>query len=339
MTDVLDKHPLPATLKRTRKEIAAIQTVEELVERRNKQLTIAQYLGKSKEERAKCNEHAVDAVFCEIEMGSRFEALDKAKPGPGKDRGDVAPNSKYQRELDTNGIDRTAAYRWRTMSLCPDEDLLAYFAKAQDSDKYINSHAVYRIGQKHRPAKVVPVRKLEPNTYHCLVVDPPWVMQKIEREERPNQAGFDYPPMTEDELTDPENEKWGGSAPSIIAAADCHLYLWTTHKHLPVAFRLAEAWGFKYECLMTWVKNVGFTPFSWMRSTEHILFCRKGSLPLLKLGLRLDFNAKVREHSRKPDEFYDIVKQASPGPRVDVFSRERRIDFDQWGNQTKEFAA
>lgn len=167
--------------------------------------------------------------------------------------------------------------------------------------------------------------------YSCIVIDPPWAMQKIERVVRPNQVEFGYPTMNEDELKAfplPE-----------IAADDCHLYLWTTQKHLPMALRLAEHWGFRYQCLMTWVKNVGFTPFSWMYSTEHVLFCTKGSLPLLKIGKRLDFQAKVREHSRKPDEFYEIVREASPAPRIDVFSREKRDGFDQYGNEVDKFVS
>jgi N6-adenosine-specific RNA methylase IME4 len=165
--------------------------------------------------------------------------------------------------------------------------------------------------------------------YGCLVVDPPWTMQKIERDVRPNQVEFDYPTMTEEELK-------AFPLPGF-AGGDCHLYLWTTQKHLPLALRLAEHWGFRYQCIMTWVKNVGFTPFSWMYSTEHVLFCTKGSLPLLALGKRLDFTGKVREHSRKPDEFYSIVREVSPGPRLDVFSRERREGFDQYGNEVGRF--
>ncbi len=159
--------------------------------------------------------------------------------------------------------------------------------------------------------------------YSCIVIDPPWQMEKIDREVRPKQKRFDYAPMSEEEL--------GGM--TLPAADNCHLYLWTTHKHLPIAFSLAGLWGFKYECLMTWVKNIGFTPF--LRSTEHVLFCRRGSLDLLKLGKRLDFNAKVREHSRKPDEFYELVKQVSPGPRIDMFAREDRDGFDVWGGVLK----
>lgn len=165
--------------------------------------------------------------------------------------------------------------------------------------------------------------------FPCIVIDPPWPMEKIERDERPNQFGFDYPTMSEEELM---------AYPLPAMAADnCHLYLWTTHRFLPMALRLAEHWGFRYQCLMTWVKNVGMTPFSWMYSTEHVLFCRRGNLQLEKLGLRLDFQAKVREHSRKPDEFYDLVRQASPGPRLDVFSREAREGFEQVGNESGKF--
>jgi N6-adenosine-specific RNA methylase IME4 len=167
--------------------------------------------------------------------------------------------------------------------------------------------------------------------YSCLVVDPPWPMQKIERDVRPNQFEFDYPTMSEDELR-------AFPLPDL-AADDCHLYLWTTQKYLPMALRLAEHWGFKYQCLMTWVKNVGFTPFSWMYSTEHVLFCTRGSLPLLALGRRLDFSAKVREHSRKPDEFYDLVREVSPGPRMDVFSREMREGFEQYGNEVDKYVS
>lgn len=166
--------------------------------------------------------------------------------------------------------------------------------------------------------------------YCCLVIDPPWPMQKIERDERPNQVGFDYPTMTEEELQ--------AFPLTQYAADDCHLYLWTTHKFLPMALRLADHWSFNYQCLMTWVKNVGFTPFSWMYSTEHVLFCRKGNLSLLTLGKRLDFSAKVREHSRKPDEFYDLVRIVSPGPRLDIFSREKHEGFEQFGNEVEKFA-
>jgi len=167
------------------------------------------------------------------------------------------------------------------------------------------------------------------NKYQTIVVDPPWPVKKIIRDERPNQGVFDYPTMSIEEIVKLKI--------SDLTSDNCHIYLWTTHKFLPVSFLILEEWGFKYQCLLTWVKNVGMTPFSWMYSTEHCLFGRKGSLDLLKLGERLDFNGKVREHSRKPDEFYELVKRVSPGPRIDCFSREQRGGFDQFGNEQDKF--
>jgi len=168
------------------------------------------------------------------------------------------------------------------------------------------------------------------NMYKTIVIDPPWPVEKILRDERPNQAEFDYPIMGISEIR----------ALPVRQAADeagCHVYLWTTQKYLPVAYELFRDWGIEYQCLMTWVKNVGFTPFSFMYSTEHCLFGRYGTLPLLKLGKRLDFQAKVREHSRKPDEFYDLVREVSPGPRLDWFSREKHDGFEQYGNEPERF--
>ena len=168
----------------------------------------------------------------------------------------------------------------------------------------------------------------ETRLFRTIVIDPPWPIEKIEREERGKQYDLDYAAMSIEEIK------------TFRLPADpngCHIYLWTTQRFLPTAFEVLEAWGVKYQCLMTWVKNVGFTPFSWMYSTEHCLFGRIGSLQLTQLGKRLDFAAKVREHSRKPEEFYALVRQVSPEPRIDIFSREKHEGFEQYGNETTKF--
>lgn len=165
--------------------------------------------------------------------------------------------------------------------------------------------------------------------YQCIVIDPPWPMQKIERDERPNQGRtLDYPVMSLEDIADERHVPV-----RTLAADDCHIYLWVTHKFLPAGLNLLEEWGFRYQCVMTWRKNVGITPFSWMYDTEHVLFGRKGNLKLQQLGLRLSFEAPVRGHSVKPDVFYERVIQASPGPRVEMFSRTVREGFVPWGNE------
>lgn len=172
--------------------------------------------------------------------------------------------------------------------------------------------------------------ELPQGKFRTIVIDPPWAIEKIGREVRPNQFDIDYP-------TAPVEEIMAFPIPSLACEDGCHIYLWTTHKHLPDAFAILGAWGANYECLLTWVKNVGFTPFSWMYSTEHCLFARIGNLPLLQLGKRLDFQAKVREHSRKPDEFYNLIREVSPEPRLDYSGREPRTGFTVYGNEPNKF--
>ena len=172
----------------------------------------------------------------------------------------------------------------------------------------------------------------EPNgKYQTIVIDPPWPMEKIRLKDNPNSVGFDYPTMTEEELMEFPLQDW--------ADDQCHLYLWTTQRFLPMALRLMEHWGFNYSFIMTWMKNGGFQPFGLPQyNTEFVLFGKKGALPFLETkNFFTGFKADRREHSRKPDEFYDVVKRVSPSPRIDIFSREKRDGFEQFGNEADKF--
>ena len=84
--------------------------------------------------------------------------------------------------------------------------------------------------------------------FDVIVLDPPWPMEKIERDARPNQVAFDYPTMSEDELR----------VLKVPVATDCHVWLWTTHRFLPMALRLLEAWGLTYVCTFVWHKPGSF---------------------------------------------------------------------------------
>jgi len=182
------------------------------------------------------------------------------------------------------------------------------------------------IARQRQPAPAV-TPAFPPQVYRCIVIDPPWPVVKIEREERPNQGiELDYPTMTHEAIADLPID-------TLADPAGCHVYLWTTQKHLPSAFALFTVWGVHYQCLMTWVKPTGMTPYSWMYNTEHVLFGRIGSLPLLRMGLKLAFDAPVVRHSQKPDVFYERVLAASPGPRLDMFARQARDGFTAWGNE------
>jgi hypothetical protein len=45
---------------------------------------------------------------------------------------------------------------------------------------------------------------------------------------------------------------------------------------------------------------------------------------------------RKREHSRKPDEQYDLIERASPGPHLEMFARYRRAGWSAWGNEAND---
>lgn len=222
--------------------------------------------------------------------------------------------------------ERTARHRLQVA-----DELVGHPEVAQAVDRGDLSiyEARWRLNSDYRAALKAKPAAPPTGRYSTLVVDPPWVVGELSRYVRPQQVGFDYPSMSPDELRD------FGAVVANVAAPDCHLYVWTTHKQLPFALELVNHWGFSYECLLTWVKNVGMTPYSFMRTTEYVLFCHRGNLRLLRLGLPTHFEAKTTGHSVKPDAFFDLVREASPEPRLELFARKPHDGFVPWGNEVE----
>jgi N6-adenosine-specific RNA methylase IME4 len=236
------------------------------------------------------------------------------------------------------GISKMQSSRWQAIAGVPDEAFEDHVAGVKQSGDELTTAGVYRLAKQKRNQEALAavanrVVAVPTGRYSCIVIDPPWPMQKIEREVRPNQVGFEYPTMSEDELA--------AFPVPHIAADDCHLFCWTTQKFLFMANRLIEAWGFRYVCQFIWHKPGGFQPIGLPQyNCEFALYARRGTPKFVDLKqFSCCFNAPRREHSRKPDEFYDIVRRVTAAPRIDVFSREAREGFAQYGNETEKFAA
>ncbi|GEP60931.1 hypothetical protein RSO01_80970 [Reyranella soli] len=141
---------------------------------------------------------------------------------------------------------------------------------------------------------------------------------------------------------------------SQIAGRDCWLMLWTTGPHLPQAFEVMDAWGFRYSSIgFVWVKLrrgyrrglIGIQPsdismglgYTTRKAAEPCLLARRGNPQRLNRDVVDVIHAPVREHSRKPAEFYERAERFAPGPYLDLFARERRQGWDAWGNELEKF--
>ncbi|NLX03525.1 MAG: S-adenosylmethionine-binding protein [Phycisphaerae bacterium] len=174
--------------------------------------------------------------------------------------------------------------------------------------------------------------------YSTILADPPWQFQNRTGKMAPEHRRLlRYPTMELKEILELPVSK--------LAAARSHLYLWVPNALLQEGLRVMEAWGFTYKTNLVWYKirkdggpdgrGVGFY---FRNVTELVLFGVRGSMRTLSPG-RTQVNllsTRKREHSRKPDEIYDLIEACSPGPYLELFARFRRPGWGQWGNEDVE---
>lgn len=269
--------------------------------------------------------------------GGRGKKLSSRSDSLSKDQINKARRAAYKVSRET----REAYRKWLThhsledptfkdiliLSRCPEDLQDEAIAELQTGKASTLTEAIRNVKRRRigEGEALVPKGK-----YRCLIVDPPWPIAKIEREEAPAQGkSLDYSTMSLDEI----------KAFPIPAHDECHMYLWTTQKFLPKSFEILEAWKFDYLVTMVWHKNGGFQPVNLPQfNCEFVLLGRRGGLPFVDTkNFFCCFSGKRREHSRKPTEFYDLVRRVSPGPRCDLFSTGKVEGFTQGGMQTEKF--
>lgn len=148
-----------------------------------------------------------------------------------------------------------------------------------------------------------------------------------------------YPTMTLQEIKDLPVE--------AIVKDTAHLYLWVPNALLAEGLQVMDNWGFTYKTNLIWYKirkdggpdrrGVGFY---FRNVTEMILFGVRGKNARTLQPGRSQENiilSQKREHSRKPDEQYNLIEACSPGPYLEMFARGPRKKWTVWGNQAEEY--
>jgi N6-adenosine-specific RNA methylase IME4 len=128
-----------------------------------------------------------------------------------------------------------------------------------------------------------------------------------------------------------------------VALPRAHLYLWVPNALILEGLEVMRRWGFTYKTNIVWYKirkdggpdgrGVGFY---FRNVTELCLFGIRGKNNRTLAAGRRQVNiltTRKREHSRKPDEIYDIIESCSPGPYLELFARHARSKWVQWGNE------
>lgn len=195
-----------------------------------------------------------------------------------------------------------------------------------DAIKQIRKAERQRDIEQQREAIEQGTARLPEGVFEVIVVDPPWPYgTKYDPDGR--RAANPYPEMSLDEI----------AAIELPASEDCVLWLWTTHKFMRHSFKILDAWGFRDVAILTWVKDrMGLG--SWLRSqSEFCIMAVRGNPKVTLTNQTTVIHGPLREHSRKPDEFYQLVESLCIGRRLDYFSRQHRLGWQTFGNDTAKF--
>lgn len=169
--------------------------------------------------------------------------------------------------------------------------------------------------------------------YTTIVADPPWPF-KDRLPGKGRGAAKHYDVMTMDEIK--------GYPIGVYSADDSRLFLWSVAAMAEEGYATLRAWGYRPVGELIWQKltKTGKPWFGMGRTVrathERCLIGVRGRPELLSRSVRSLFSARVGRHSEKPDEFFEIVEQLSPGPYLELFGRRLREGWTVVGDQVFE---
>jgi N6-adenosine-specific RNA methylase IME4 len=180
------------------------------------------------------------------------------------------------------------------------------------------------------------LRSLGARRFSTVLADPPWRFQNRTGKMAPEHRRLSrYGTMSVAEIC--------ALPVADLTASRAHLYLWVPNALVQEGLAVMTAWGFTYKSNIVWYKTrkdggpdgrgVGFY---FRNVTEMLLFGVRGSKARTLAPGRRQTNiivSRKREHSRKPDEQYEIIERCSPGPYLELFARHERSDWTAWGNE------
>ncbi len=178
---------------------------------------------------------------------------------------------------------------------------------------------------------------LKREKFSTVLADPPWQFKNRTGKMAPEHRRLSRYATLElaDIMTLPVSE---------FAEETAHLYLWVPNALLREGLDVMAAWGFEYKSNIVWHKvrkdggpdgrGVGFY---FRNTTELVLFGVRGKNSRTLAPGRRQVNiikTMKREHSRKPDELYEIIESCSSGPYLELFARGPRQGWTVWGEQS-----
>lgn len=250
---------------------------------------------------------------------------------PKKDWKDKQKTSTNYKLAEMAGVSDKTVQRYKKIQQSAPDDLKTQVDKGEISinEGYQKVTQAERKKEIQKQVEEIEQKAVEQpdGLFDVIVIDPPWGYGTQFLAEA-YRAANPYPEMSQDDLKKIE----------LPAAENCVLFLWTTNKFIWDAKELLDTWKFDYRCMLIWNKQqMGMGNLIRMQC-EFCLMAFKGK-PVFKdvHDLRDLIEEPRREHSRKPEKFYELVEKICAGRKLDYFSREQREGWSNFGNDTNKF--
>lgn len=322
-----------AKIESFRAELAKAETFQEISYLKSQTEAIAEFAKRLKLGKEKQDEIGIFLIEIETKKG---EWLDKNFPnGVRSDRKSTSDVSSKVNSMKELGVNERQSSQSRLIAKEPELVKEAIEDIKKSDNQVVTPNAVAKKLKKIKREKDLEKQKeqIENNElptitglYDIISVDPPW-NYKRKYDPDGSRIANPYPEMETNEIKKLQ----------LPFKSDAICFLWTTHKFIPDAFDILKQWGFEYKATMVWNKiNIGMG--SWFRmQCEFCLVGIKGKPYWNNTKFSELIEEKRREHSRKPEKFYQLVNQICAGNKLEYFSREKRDGWDIFGNDINKF--
>jgi N6-adenosine-specific RNA methylase IME4 len=323
-----------------RRALAEAKAVDEVKEIRNAAIAMAAYAKQAKDRGMEA-----DAAEIRLRATRRLGEMMQAQKGSvGLNKGAAVPTRVDGRPtLTSQGIDKHLADEARKLGRMTEDEFEQQVEEAREYVAY-GKREILEAAKEIRAEKTAEnwerwkARNIElskvdaplpERRFPVILADPPLEFRVFDAASGSSRCpDAHYPTMSLDEICAMPVEE--------IATPDAALFLWTTAATFPESLDMVKAWGFQYVTHLVWVKHTHGLGF-WIRNQHEVLIiAKRGNM---RSPLEADRPSSViqsprREHSRKPDEAYEIIERMYPDlPKLELFARKARPGWLAWGNE------
>jgi N6-adenosine-specific RNA methylase IME4 len=311
------------------RSIAETRTPEELIDVANKAEALRRYAARSRMGLAAQNKCAEIRLRAERKLGQYLAGTPRNSGGRPK----PVPLRNGFPTLENLGVTRKLSYRVQRLAAIPAKDFEWYLETAAEQELEITTrlllyHNERRQATAENRQQIVGGRiddliefAAGGNRMGCIVIDPPWPILG---------STLPYEAIEMGELKDlPIAE---------LAAKRCHLHLWTLpNPYHFAAYEIIRHWRFRPVSEFVWCKTQLGKGHYWRMSHEILLTAvRSKDDRFDDLSLRSWIVAPRGRHSEKPAAIRECLERASPGPRLELYSRKLVPGWFTWGHEIAE---